>query len=396
MVLCLLFSVYFGLTCLFAFKRKKGEKQSNKWHKFGILIPSRNEEEVIGDILDSLAKQNYPKDFYSIYVIPNNCTDNTRDVAINKKAHVIDIDIPVKSKGEVLNYTFQYLKDTDIDAYVIFDADNIVDKNFLKAMNEELNNGYQVVQGFRDAKNANDNYLTGGYTMFYYLQNYFFNSSRKNLNMSAAINGTGFCVSKKVVDRYGFPVKTLTEDNEFTGLCALRRIKIGYASKAITYDEHPTDFRVSWKQRKRWSSGCFACLTKYGASLFKNFVHNSSITSFDCLLYYLAPVIQIVSSILPLIVMISKFIYGLLNGVLILDISSMIFFVLFYLVSTILNIFVIIMLHKKVKDYYKAIFGFSLFLLSWIPINLICMIHPTKKWEPIKHKRLVEVKTFQN
>ena len=150
------------------------------------------------------------------------------------------------------------------------------------------------------------------------------------------------------------------------------------------------------KQRKRWSSGSLACLTRYGTSLFKNFVHNNSFVSFDCLLYYLAPVIQVVSFILPLIVMISKLIYGLFNGVLILDISSVIFFVLFYLASIILNIFVIVMLHKKVRDYYKGIFGFSLFLLSWIPINLICMIHPTKKWEPIKHKKLVEVKSFLN
>ena len=396
MVLCLLFSVYFGITCLFAFKRKKVNIQNNKWHKFGILIPSRNEEEVIGDILDSLDRQDYPKDYYSIYVIPNNCTDKTREVAINKKAQIIDIDIPVKSKGEVLNYTFQYLENTDIDAYVIFDADNIVDRNFLQAMNEELNNGYQVVQGFRDAKIPNDNYLTGGYTMFYYIQNTFLNQSRRNLNMSAVINGTGFCVLKSVIDEYGFSVKTLTEDSEFTGLCALRGIKIGYASRAITYDEHPTDFKVSWKQRKRWSSGSLACLTRYGTSLFKNFVHNNSFVSFDCLLYYLAPVIQVVSFILPLIVMISKLIYGLFNGILILDISSVIFFVLFYLASIILNIFVIVMLHKKVRDYYKGIFGFSLFLLSWIPINLICMIHPTKKWEPIKHKKLVEVKSFLN
>ena len=361
MILCLLFSIYFGITCLFAFKRLPRKKKSNTFHKFGILIPSRNEEEVIGNILDSLNRQDYPKDYYSIYVIPNNCTDKTREVAINKNATVIDVDIPVKSKGEVLNYTFQYLKDTDIDAYVIFDADNIVDKNFLQAMNEELNNGYQVVQGFRDAKNANDNYLTGGYTMFYYIQNVFLNQSRKNLNMSAVINGTGFCVLKKVIDKYGFSVKTLTEDSEFTGLCALRGIKIGYASKAITYDEHPTDFKVSWKQRKRWSSGSLACLKAYGASLFKNFFRNSNFASFDCLLYYLAPVIQVISFILPLIVMLSKFIYGLFNGILILDVSSLIFFGLFYFASIILNIIVIMMLHKKLRNYYKGIFGFSLF-----------------------------------
>lgn len=64
-------------------------------------------------------------------------------------------------------------------------------------MNKSLNEGYLVVQGFRDAKNPSDNYLTGSYTMFYYLQNFFYNKSRMALKRSAAINGTGFALLKK-------------------------------------------------------------------------------------------------------------------------------------------------------------------------------------------------------
>ena len=391
MILCFLFSLYFVITCLFAFKKPKKQIKENKLHKFGILIPCRNEESVIEDIILTIKNQDYPQDLFDCIVIPNNCTDNTRLLAQKQNVKIIDIDIPVKSKGEVLKYTFDYLKESDYDAYIIFDADNLVDQNFLKAMNKQLNEGFLVVQGFRDAKNPSDNYLTGSYAMFYYLQNFFLNSSRMAIKGSAVINGTGFCVKKSVIDEYGFSVRTLTEDSEFTGMCALNNIRIGFAKDAITYDEHPTDFKVSWRQRKRWSSGCFACLNRFGPSLLKSFWHKGNFLSFDCLLYYIAPVIQIISFILPLFMFILKFIKGLMINTIIIDLSSLYIFVLLYLGSIILNIFVIKMLKKNLRDHLKGIFGFSFFILTWMPINIICLFKKTKKWEPIKHTKRVSI-----
>lgn len=391
MVLCLLFSIYFITTSLFTFKKLKKKIKDNKMHKFGILIPCRNEEEVIGDIIDSVYNLKYPKDLYDCIVIPNNCTDQTRDIALKKKARIIDVDIPVKTKGEVLKYTFDYLKSEDYDAYIIFDADNLIDENFLRHMNEALNEGYLVAQGFRDAKNPSDNYLTGSYTMFYYLQNFFLNRSRRNLGASAVINGTGFCVKKEVIEEYGFNVKTLTEDSEFTGLCALNQVKIAYVEDAITYDEHPTSFKTSWNQRKRWSSGCFACLERLGRSLWKkgNFI------SLDCLLYYLSPLVQITSFILPLLLCIFKFLKGLMNNTIVVDLSSLYFFIILYIGSIIINIFVVKMLHKKIKDHYKGIFGFSFFILTWIPINILCLFKKTKKWEQVKHTKAISIKIME-
>ena len=397
MILCFLFSIYFVITGLFTFKKRKVKTTEKlKQHKFGILIPCRNEEAVIGSLIDSLKKLDYPENLYEIIVIPNNCTDHTRMKAKQKGAQIIDVSIPVKSKGEVLKYTFDVLKEKDYDAYVIFDADNVVDKNFLKAMNETLNEGFGVAQGFRDAKNPKDNYLTGSYTMFYYLQNVFYNQSRMNLHRSSAINGTGFCIKKEVIEKIGFNVKTLTEDSEFTGICALNNIKIAFAKDAITYDEHPIEFKVSWHQRKRWSSGCFACLKRFGTSLMKSFWKKGSFCSFDCLLYYFAPIVQVISFVLPLIASFFTLIYGLMQNKFLLDLSSFYFFFLFYLGSILLNIFTIKILHKKIKDHYKGIFGFSFFILSWIPINMICLFKKTKKWEPVNHTRKVGIENILN
>ena len=150
----LIYGLYYLVTGVFAFiKPKKEEIKGNKKHKFAIIIAARNEEKVIGSLIDSLKKQNYDKDKYEINVIINNSTDKTYQVAKKHGANAIKCEEPVK----------------DIDAYIIFDADNVVHPDFLLHMNNSLNNGYRVAQGFRDSKNYQDNWISGSYTLFYYI-----------------------------------------------------------------------------------------------------------------------------------------------------------------------------------------------------------------------------------
>ena len=145
--LMLIFSLYFVITGLFAFKKYKIKKISDKKNKFAILIACRNEEKVIGALIDSLKVSDYDSKFYEIVVLPNNCTDNTEEVAKSKNVRVVKVTEPVKTKGEVLRYAFKKLKNESYDAYIILDADNLVHKNFITKMNDALNSGYQVAQG---------------------------------------------------------------------------------------------------------------------------------------------------------------------------------------------------------------------------------------------------------
>ena len=108
--LMLIFSLYFVITGLFAFKKYKIKKISDKKNKFAILIACRNEEKVIGALIDSLKVSNCDSKFYEIVVLPNNCTDNTEEVAKSKNVRVVKVTEPVKTKGEVLRYAFKKLK----------------------------------------------------------------------------------------------------------------------------------------------------------------------------------------------------------------------------------------------------------------------------------------------
>ena len=93
-------------------------------------------------------------------------------------------------------------------------------------MNDSLNMGYSVVQGFRDTKNVSDNWLSCSYAIMYYIQNLFLNKSRYNLGKSSFINGTGFVIKKELIDKNGYDPKTVTEDIEFVAMCAINGEKI--------------------------------------------------------------------------------------------------------------------------------------------------------------------------
>ncbi len=389
--LSFIYCMYFAITGLFGFKNyhKSMFGRHKPKHKFAIVIPTRNEEAVIGALIKSLQKQRYPEKLYDIYVIPNNCTDNTEGAAREAGANIIDCKVKVKVKADALSYAFEYLKkkDEEIDAFVIFDADNLVHPDFLARMNDALCEGVEVGQCFRDAKNMNDNWITGSYTLFYFIQNFFFNRARMNFSGSAAINGTGFMIRKDVL-KDGFHTVTLTEDSEFTGQCALRGIQVAFVEDAITYDEHPQSFWTSWKQRKRWTSGCLACLKVYGGRLFKTFLKKGNIASFDMLMMYTAPLMVVLGFLLSVILFLFHiFDVELFDFFSYLYASGILFFIVFYIANVAMNIFVVKYNHKSVKNILSGVLFFSLFIATWIPINIICLFKKTETWEPIKHDR---------
>ena len=91
------------------------------------------------------------------------------------------------------------------------------------------------------------------------------------LKTSCAISGTGFCVSRNVIEKDGgWKYYLLTEDIEFTVDHVLKGYKIGFAQNAVLYDEQPTKFSQSWFQRLRWSKGFLQVWMKYGNRLLKN------------------------------------------------------------------------------------------------------------------------------
>lgn len=384
---------YYLITSIGIFKKRKKVTNNNddKKNFFAVIIAARNEENVIGKLIDSLKKQSYPSEYFDIYVIVNNCTDNTAIEAKKAGAKVISCTEKVSTKGEVLKYTFDLFKDNNkIDAYAIFDADNIVHHDFLSKMNDMINSGYSVAQGFRDTKNISDNWLTSSYAILYYFQSLFLNESRYNMGRSSFLNGTGFVIKKEVIDKHGFNPKTVTEDVEFTAMCAINNEKIGFATDAITYDEQTNSFDVSWKQRKRWSFGTMECLREYFPTLLKKGIKERNFECFDVGLFYLSVISHVVFNLLPIFLLINIIIHF---DSLTFDnmLYKIIFIVISYLFGVVVRIILLKRYNKSFKDNIGGVLLFDLFVFSWLPINFICLFIKSCNWDSIKHNRSVDI-----
>ena len=383
-----IYGLYYLITGLFAFAKPKTEQMiANKLHKFMIVIAARNEEKVIGNLIDSLKKQNYDKDSYEINVIINNSADNTYEVSKKHGANTIKCEVPVKSKGEVLHYVFNKFRDKEFDAYIIFDADNVVHPDFLMHMNKSLNSGFKVAQGFRDSKNYQDNWISGSYTLFYYIQNFFFNLSRKKLKASASINGTGFMVQKDLIESIDFKPVTLTEDVELTTVCAIRNERIDFVKEAITYDEQPTSFKVSLIQRLRWSKGNLQCWKKYHRELIKAFHKYHNLPAVDMYLNNLAAIVQVIS----MIVLLATFIEKVITTRVVFTVAGIIGFLVSYVGTVIVSLFVTIYNKKSITAMIPGLILFTLFMLTWLPINVVSIFKKNIAWKHIGHTKNINI-----
>ena len=386
-----LYQIVVSLCSLVKLKEKPIIEEKN--NKFMAIIPAHNEEAVVDNLIDSLKKQDYPKELLDIYVIADNCTDNTAKVAREAGAIVYErFDEEHKTKGYALQWFLKQKieEDAPYDAFCVFDADNIVDVNFIKNMNRKLCQGEDVVQGYRDIKNPTDSWISAGYAIFYWMMNRFYHLARYNLGLSPLINGTGFMVKFDVVKPDGWQTETLTEDIEFSLKRIIKGKKLGWATDAIVFDEQPVEFKQSWMQRSRWSVGHIQCLKRYTKELGTAVKEKKTLMNFDGLLYIVGTMPMLV---LTFVLLLINFILYLGNGM---TMSDLIFSIVMYLVPTfllpiIVSIIIMILDKRPIKPMIKGLLCYPLFLGSWIVINFKCMIKPDTKWEKIEHVRDIKI-----
>ena len=365
----------------------------DKQNKFMAIIPAHNEATVVANLIESLKNQTYPRELYDIYVIADNCTDNTAEIARKAGAIVFErFDETKKTKGFALQWFLKQKieENAPYDAFCVFDADNIADKGFLTAMNKKLCQGENVVQGYRDIKNPSDNWITAGYAIFYWTMNRFYHLARYNLGLSPLLNGTGFMVRFDIIKPTGWDTNTLTEDIEFSLKNIIEGRKLGWATDAIVYDEQPTSFKQSWSQRSRWTVGHIQCMKEYTGLLAEAVKEKKTLMNFDGLLYILGSIPMFIITI-GLVLM--NFLIFALKGM---TTAELVINVLRYLIPTfILPIFtaiLIMLLDKKpIKPMLKGLVFYPLFLGSWLLINFKCLFKRDTKWEKIEHVRDIKI-----
>lgn len=390
MIVYWIYNIIISFCALIKFKEKP--LKVNKKHRFMIIIPAHNEEKVIGNLIKSLKSLDYPKDLYDIFVIEDNCTDRTGDIARDLGCKVYTRnDSKKKTKGYALNWFLAKVLEEkmEYDAFTVIDADNIVDSNFLNAMNRKLCQGETVIQGYKDIKNPTDSWISSGYALFYWTQHRFYHLARYKVGLSPLMNGTGFVVKFDVIKESGWNTKTLTEDVEFALMNIAKGNKLGWATDAIVYDEQPTSFKESWKQRTRWTKGHIQIFKYYTKDLAKGVAKNRTMASFDGLVYIMCVPVIVISVLL----MIVNFVMWTLNKMTFAKMLIYMFFMLLvgYIASALSGIVILLMDRRSIKKMWKGILLYPLFMASWTILNVVCLFKKDVKWEKIDHNKDISI-----
>lgn len=275
MVLTPLFYSYQLLYLLIPMFRKPASHPDAPPKRYAVLIAARNEETVLPYLLDSIAAQDYPASCVTTYVVADNCTDRTAQVAREHGARVFQrFNTEKIGKGYALNDLLRQIGLWDglesYDAFLVFDADNLLKKDYVNQINKLCAAGFPAFCGYRNSKNYGDNWISAGYGLWYIHESTHMNRSRMTLGSCCAVSGTGFGFTRELLTKMGgWNYFTLTEDIEFGTWCATHGIRIGYCHDAVLYDEQPTDFSTSIRQRTRWIQGGIQVSIRYARDLVK-------------------------------------------------------------------------------------------------------------------------------
>ena len=239
---------------------------------------------MIEALIQSINQQEYPSELLDIYVIADNCDDHTAEVARDCGARVFERRSKTHvGKGYALESLLKHIwqSGATYEGYFVFDADNLLSPNYIREMNHHFDRGERVITGYRNSKNYSDNWISAGYSLWFLRESRFLNQPRSMLNTSCAVSGTGFLVHHDILARNGgWKHFLLTEDIEFTADLILQGERITCCPTAVLFDEQPTMFTQSWRQRLRWAKGYLQVFRHYGIRLFERLMRKKH---FACL-----------------------------------------------------------------------------------------------------------------
>jgi len=391
--------VYQIVLSFFGWYRRKERLTHKPTKSFALLVAAHNEEAVVGALIENLLKMDYPRELFDIFVICDNCTDGTAEISRSYEGvYAFERTNPdQRGKGFAIEWMLKQLwkHPTQYDAIVMFDADNLVATNFLQYMNEDLCNGYRVVQGYLDTKNPHDSWISAANGITYWFCNRLWQLPRYNLKLSNFLGGTGMCFETKLLKDMGWGATSLVEDLEFTVRCIQRDIYPKFNYEARVYDEKPITFRASARQRLRWMQGHFDVSRRYMFPLLWQGIRERSFVKIDAALYIFNAFIYLIGFLITLALWFDVMLPGdphLTSIYSKMPLGLSLSIVLYgYLQCP------IAMLMEKVNwRMYLKLLLFPLFFLSWWPIAFYAFFTQNNKtWSHTQHTRVIRLEEVQ-
>jgi len=224
---------------------------------FAIVVPAYNEESLIASTLESLAQLDYPSNLYAVHVIADNCTDRTAEIARSAGVHVHErSDAVDRGKGYALAWALGLLmqRPTHYDAYIILDADTVVEPALLRAFAAGLQRGARALQSHNAVLNANDSPTAALRWLALSLMNYIRPLGRNSWGGSSTLTGNGMCLTHEMLTLHPWRAFGLAEDYQYYLDAVASGERVLFVPDANVRSVMPNTPRQLQSQDLRWES----------------------------------------------------------------------------------------------------------------------------------------------
>ena len=237
--------------------------------RFDVVVPAHNEAGTIARVIDSLRALDYPSDQVRLFVVADNCTDDTARRAEDANVRVLVREDPERrGKGYALEHAYDVvLAEGVADAVVVIDADTEVSPNLLSAFAARFEAGADVVQAEYGVRNGRESWRTRLMVVALSLFHTLRSLARERLGLSCGLRGNGMAFRCALLRRVPPRAYSLVEDVEYGIALGLVGIRIEYVAEAVVRGDMPATAAASESQRARWEHGRWATTRSHLPSL---------------------------------------------------------------------------------------------------------------------------------
>ncbi len=406
-VLLTIIGIAFGIQLIYIllfFVKAKTYPEAKVKHRFGIVIPARNEASVIAETVKCILASDYPKELFDVYVVADNCTDNTAELARAAGATVFERfdDNPKHRKaGYALKYLFEKIMEQKpgyYEAFIKFDADNLMERDYISRMNDAFDAGVKCARGYSNSKNIDQNIVAGISGLWYIRDCRFSSNFRSAIGQGTMLGGAGMMFAAEIIEKHGWDCLTSSDDSEFT----MRRlnedkIKTMYVKDAVVYEDQPSTVKDTFRRYKRMAGALNKLFWTQGLKSFGLFFARWKWTYIDMFLTLMfIPVCVLMCTWLPIYYIYVLVYHGIMgNWEIFWTFFNTICYALafaFVLMFILQALLAVILERKRLKTSVKkmmpAVFLFPLFMIIYAAA--ICIgVFSRPKWSQIKRNTSV-------
>jgi cellulose synthase/poly-beta-1,6-N-acetylglucosamine synthase-like glycosyltransferase len=263
-------------------RRSKKPRRRHAWGKnmptFSIVVPVKNEGNVVGRLLNALSNLDYPADKKEIIIVEDGSTDESLGVC-QKYAKDSGLNVKVlqkpssEGKPSALNYGIAHASGEIVG---IFDADNVPARDaLLNVCGYFKDPAVAAVQGRTSSINDGENMITKFVSHQETVECEVYLRGKDVLNLFVHLKGSCQFIRRDVLEKLGgFDENALSEDIELSARLTESGYKIRYAPNVQSWQESPADVQSLFRQRTRWFRGTMEVAFKYGRLMSKPSMRN--------------------------------------------------------------------------------------------------------------------------